>query len=84
MPHGSLLSQANRQTVAHLLGCHGTWVLENDCYSELDEAVSTDRLRDWLDPDRLLVFSTFEKIIGPEAPYGFLLSGHPTAVLVCW
>jgi DNA-binding transcriptional MocR family regulator len=76
MPHGSLLSQANRQTVAHLLGCHGTWVLENDCYSELDEAVGTDRLRDWLDPDRLLIFSTFEKFIGAEAPFGYVLSHH--------
>jgi len=33
-----------------------------------------DCLRDLLDPDRLLVFSTFEKFIGIEAPYGFVLS----------
>lgn len=74
MPRGSLLSEANRQAIAHLLECHGTWVLENDCYSELDEGLGTDRLRDWLDPDRLLVFSTFEKFIGAEAPFGYVLS----------
>lgn len=76
MPHGSLLSVPNRQAIAHLLGCHGTWVLENDCYSELDEGIDSQRLRDWLDPDRLLVFSTFEKFIGAEAPFGFVLSRH--------
>ncbi|MBC8997597.1 PLP-dependent aminotransferase family protein [Pseudomonas sp. N40(2020)] len=77
MPQGSLLPHANRQAIAHLLGCHGTWVLENDCYSELDDEGGDSRhLRDWLDPDRLLVFSTFEKFIGAEAPFGFVLSHH--------
>lgn len=76
MPQGSLLSQANRQAIAYLLGCHGTWVLENDCYSEFDERIDSQRLRDWLDPDRLLVFSSFEKFIGAEAPFGFVLSHH--------
>lgn len=76
MPQGSPLSRTNRQAIAHLLGCHGTWVLENDCYSELDEGNESHRLRDWLDPDRLLVFSTFEKFVGTEAPFGFVLSHH--------
>nr|WP_315445354.1 PLP-dependent aminotransferase family protein [uncultured Pseudomonas sp.] len=76
MPQGSPLSRTNRQAIAHLLGCHGTWVLENDCYSELDEGNDSQRLRDWLDPDRLLVFSTFEKFVGTEAPFGFVLSHH--------
>ena len=76
MPQGNLWPQDNRQAIAHLLGRHGTWVLENDCYSELDEANDSLRLRDWLDPDRLLVFSTFEKFIGAEAPFGFVLSHH--------
>lgn len=74
MPRGSLIPLSNQQAVAHLLGRHGTWVLENDCYSELHEGGSAQRLRDWLDPDRLLVFSTFEKFIGAEAPFGILLS----------
>lgn len=76
MPRGSLIPLSNQQTIAHLLGRHGTWVLENDCYSELHEGGAPQRLRDWLDPDRLLVFSTFEKFIGAEAPFGFLLSRH--------
>jgi DNA-binding transcriptional MocR family regulator len=67
---------SNQQAIAHLLGCHGTWVLENDCYSELHESADAQRLRDCLDPDRLLVFSTFEKFIGAEAPFGILLSRH--------
>lgn len=76
MPRGSLIPLSNQQAIAHLLGSHGTWVLENDCYSELHEGGDPQRLRDWLDPDRLLVFSTFEKFIGAEAPFGFLLSRH--------
>lgn len=76
MPRGSLLPLSNQQAVAQLLGRHGTWVLENDCYSELNEGSAGQRLRDWLDPDRLLVFSTFEKFVGAEAPFGILLSRH--------
>jgi DNA-binding transcriptional MocR family regulator len=59
-----------------LLAQHGSWVLENDCYGELGFEPDGLRFRDLLDPDRLIVFSTFEKVIGPEAPYGYLLSRH--------
>lgn len=76
MPRGSLLPLSNQQAVAHLLGRHGTWVLENDCYSELHEGNDAQRMRDWLDPDRLVVFSTFEKFVGAEAPFGYVLSRH--------
>jgi DNA-binding transcriptional MocR family regulator len=76
MPRGPLRPLSNQQAIAHLLGHHGTWVLENDCYSELHEGDDAQRLRDCLDPDRLLVFSTFERFIGAEAPFGFLLSRH--------
>ncbi|WP_025109617.1 PLP-dependent aminotransferase family protein [Pseudomonas sp. H1h] len=74
MPRGTQVPADNRITIARLLREHGTWVLENDCYGELGETMDGERLRDRLDPDRLLVFSTFEKIIGIEAPYGFVLS----------
>ncbi|WP_085632476.1 aminotransferase class I/II-fold pyridoxal phosphate-dependent enzyme [Pseudomonas sp. R16(2017)] len=74
MPRGSQVPADNRQSIARLLARHGTWVLENDCYSELDEGLDRLRLRDLLDPDRLLVFSCFETFIGAEAPYGYLLS----------
>jgi DNA-binding transcriptional MocR family regulator len=74
MPCGSLICEDNRHVIAHLLAYHGTWVLENDCYSELDDDGEGQRLRDLLDPERLLVFSTFEKFMGVEAPYGFVLA----------
>ncbi|KAA8741936.1 PLP-dependent aminotransferase family protein [Pseudomonas koreensis] len=74
MPRGTQVPADNRNVIAGLLGEHGTWVLENDCYGELGEATGVERLRDQLDPDRLLVFSTFEKFIGIEAPYGYVLS----------
>lgn len=79
MPQGSLAPDDNRQAVAQLLELHGCWVLENDCYRELQFEPDGLRFRDVLDPDRLIVFSTFEKIIGPEAPYGYLLSRHFSA-----
>lgn len=74
MPHGSLVCEDNRRAIASLLTRHGTWVLENDCYSELDERLDGQRLRNLLDPERLLVFSSFENVMGAEAPYGFVLS----------
>lgn len=74
MPRGTQVPADNRNAIAGLLGEHGTWVLENDCYGELGEATGVERLRDQLDPDRLLVFSTFEKFIGIEAPYGYVLT----------
>lgn len=74
MPRGTPVPADNRNTIAGLLDKHGTWVLENDCYGELGEATGAERLRDHLDPDRLLIFSTFEKFIGLEAPYGYVLS----------
>jgi DNA-binding transcriptional MocR family regulator len=74
MPRGSLAPDDNRRAIAQLLERHGSWVLENDCYGELGFEPDGLRFRDLLDPDRLIVFSGFEKIIGPEAPYGYLLS----------
>ncbi len=74
LPHGSASPVANRQLIAQVLAEHGTWVLENDSCSELADQLDGQRLRDWLDPERLLVFSTFDRIVGTEAPYGFVLS----------
>ncbi|RKS27606.1 DNA-binding transcriptional MocR family regulator [Pseudomonas sp. WPR_5_2] len=76
MPRGSRAPDDNRQTVAQLLERYDCWVLENDCYGELGFEPDGLRFRDLLAPNRLLVFSTFEKVIGPEAPYGYLLSRH--------
>ncbi|KQN48630.1 GntR family transcriptional regulator [Pseudomonas sp. Leaf48] len=76
MPHGSLAPDANRRAIARLLERYDSWVLENDCHGELGFEADTMRFRDLLAPERLMVFSTFEKFIGPEAPYGYLLSRH--------
>jgi DNA-binding transcriptional MocR family regulator len=81
MPHGSLVPDANRQAIAGLLEGNDSWVLENDCHGELGFEAEGVRFRDLLSPDRLMVFSTFEKIVGPEAPYGYLLSRHLSAEL---
>ncbi len=75
-PRGSLPPDDNRLAIAQLLEQHGSWVLENDCYGDLEFEPGGLRFRDLLDPGRLIVFSTFEKIIGSEAPYGYLLSRH--------
>jgi len=76
MPHGSRIPEDNRRATAQLLQQKGCWVLENDSYGELGFEADNLRFRDVLDPDRLIVCSTFEKVMGPEAPYGYLLTRH--------
>lgn len=75
-PRGSQAPAANREAIARLLDQHQCWVLENDCYGELEFEPGGVRFRELLAPERLMVFSTFEKIMGPEAPFGYLLSRH--------
>ena len=74
MPRGSLIPEDNRRDTALLLQQHDCWVLENDSYGDLGFEPDALRFRDVLDPDRLIVFSTFEKVMGPEAPHGYLLT----------
>ncbi|MBH8614692.1 PLP-dependent aminotransferase family protein [Pseudomonas mohnii] len=76
MPRGSRAPDKNREAIAQLLERYDCQVLENDCYGELGFEPEGLRFRDLLPVERLIVFSTFEKIIGPEAPYGYLLSRH--------
>lgn len=75
-PVNEPVSLDNRRQLANLLNRHGVWVLENDSQGELDFEPSDNRLRDWINPRRLMVMSAFEKIIGPEASYGYLLCKH--------
>ncbi|MFO2463462.1 PLP-dependent aminotransferase family protein [Pseudomonas sp. 15FMM2] len=75
------LPPQERPHAARLLEQQGCWLLENDIHGELVFDPSTHFLRDLVNPGRLLVFSTFEKFIGPEAPYGYLLSRHLSAPL---
>ncbi|MBC3372870.1 PLP-dependent aminotransferase family protein [Pseudomonas sp. SWRI92] len=81
MPMGTQASEGNRHAVARLLDSYGTWVLENDSYTDLIFEPGGTPYRDLLDPDRLIVYSTFEKTIGAEAPYGYLLSRQLTLSL---
>ncbi|MDY7560356.1 PLP-dependent aminotransferase family protein [Pseudomonas sp. CCC3.2] len=76
-----LTAVENRRQLADLLNQYGIWVLENDSHGELCFDPSASRLRDWINPQKLMVFSAFEKIIGPEAPYGYLLCKYLGAEL---
>ena len=49
------------------------WLFENDTYGELYFPPEPARYRDFADPQKLVVFSTFDKVIGSEAPYGYVL-----------
>jgi len=73
IPQGQLMPAQDKQQICRWLAERDIWLLENDTYGELSFPVKPTRYRDFADPEKLLVFSTFDKIIGPEAPYGYLL-----------
>ncbi|WP_448651366.1 aminotransferase-like domain-containing protein [Pseudomonas fluorescens] len=81
LPSGVAIRLRDRLEVARLLDQYGCWLLENDTYSELDFQSPQTALRDLVNPDRLVVFSSFEKMLGPEAPYGYVLSRHMSSEL---
>ncbi|KAB0569142.1 PLP-dependent aminotransferase family protein [Pseudomonas palleroniana] len=76
LPSGNTLSTAERLRVAQLLEHYGGWLLENDTFGELSFASPPVPLRNLVNPERLIVFSSFEKVLGPEAPFGYVLSRH--------
>lgn len=77
VPQGGMVSAADKQQVCRWLAEHDVWLFENDSYGEFCFQPAAARYRDFANPDRLLVFSTFDKVIGAEAPYGYLLCrGH--------
>ncbi|MBD8572809.1 PLP-dependent aminotransferase family protein [Pseudomonas syringae] len=73
---GSVAPLHNRQAMAHRLNRHQVWVLENDSHGELAFDIGDMCLRELIDPQRLLIFGSFDKLLGPEAPYGYLLCRH--------
>jgi len=73
IPHGSLMPAEDKQLLCSWLAKRQIWLFENDSYSEFSFVPDVSRYRDFADPERLLVFSTFDKIIGSEAPYGYIL-----------
>jgi len=74
-PQGTLMPDDEREAIAKILEYRGIWVLENDLAGELCFA-PVRHLRDWLNPQRLLVFASLGGIVGAEASYGYLLSRH--------
>ncbi|PVZ39109.1 GntR family transcriptional regulator [Pseudomonas sp. CC120222-01a] len=77
-PVGRLMPQRAQQQIGDLLALHPVWLLENDLDSELCFYTPADsRLRDWVDPRWLLILGSLEAAMGAEAPYAYLLGGHP-------
>jgi len=74
LPSGLVLSPPERLAVAQMLERYGCWLLENDTFGELGFTEPQTALRELVNPERLIVFSSFEKVLGSEAPYGYLLS----------
>ena len=73
VPQGGLMPAADKQQVCRWLAERKVWLFENDGYGELCFHPAAPRYRDFADPERLLVFSTFDKLLGAEAPFGYLL-----------
>ncbi|WP_285428248.1 PLP-dependent aminotransferase family protein [Pseudomonas sp. lyk4-R2A-8] len=74
LPSGVAMPVEDRLDVAQRLNQYGCWLLENDSLGELSLDAAPAPLRDLVNPERLIVFSSFEKTLGSEAPYGYLLS----------
>ncbi|MDR9879207.1 PLP-dependent aminotransferase family protein [Pseudomonas allii] len=73
IPHGSRMPAEDKQHICQWLAERDIWLFENDTYGELYFAPQPARYRDFAGPQKLLVFSTFDKVIGSEAPYGYVL-----------
>jgi DNA-binding transcriptional MocR family regulator len=73
IPQGQLMPARDKQQICDWLAERDIWVFENDTWGELNFSDSPARYSDFADPDKLLVFSTFDKLIGGEAPYGYVL-----------
>jgi len=74
VPAGVSMPPQDRLAIARMLEQHGCWLLENDTFGELGFDEPQTALRELVNPERLIVFSSFEKVLGSEAPYGYLLS----------
>ena len=72
-PQGGVMPAQDKQHICRGLSQRGIWLFENDTYGELYFGPQPARYRDYADPQKLLVFSTFDKVIGSEAPYGYVL-----------
>ncbi|WP_296187551.1 PLP-dependent aminotransferase family protein [Pseudomonas sp. UBA1879] len=73
---GRIMAPEQRLRVAEVLNRQGVWVLENDSQGGLCFDPQFTPLRDLIDPQRLLIVGSFDKTIGLEAPFGYLLTRH--------
>jgi DNA-binding transcriptional MocR family regulator len=73
IPQGGVVPAQDKQQVCRWLAERDIWLFENDTYGDLYFEPRPARYRDYADPQRLVVFSTFDKVIGSEAPYGYVL-----------
>lgn len=73
---GRVMAQDQRVRLAQVLNRRKLWVLEDDSQGALCFDRSCEPLRDLIDPERLLILGAFDKTIGLEAPFGYLLSRH--------
>ncbi len=73
MPQGGVMPAKDKQQICEWLAERDIWLFENDTYGELYFGPQPARYRDYAAPHKLLVFSTFDKVIGSEAPYGYVL-----------
>ncbi|QVM89115.1 PLP-dependent aminotransferase family protein [Pseudomonas entomophila] len=76
MPQGGAMPIEDKQRLCALLARHQVWLFENDSYGAL--CTTQPRYRDHADPQRLLIFASFDKCIGAEAPFGYLLCRQTT------
>ena len=81
VPTGVSMPLQDRLAIAQMLDQYGCWLLENDTFGELGFDDSQAALRELVNPERLIVFSSFEKVLGSEAPYGYLLSRRMSSEL---
>ncbi len=82
VPGGTAPGADQQAALAALLARHGVWLFENDRYGDLYFGSAPSRYRDHADPERLIVYSGFDKLVGGEAPHGYLLSrGDATRTL---
>lgn len=79
VPQGGAMPAADKQRLCELLTEHQVWLFENDSYGGL--CPRQPACRDYADPLRLLVFASFDKHIGAEAPFAYLLCRGAAATL---
>lgn len=73
-PTGTVIPTEQKLTAASMLIEAGIPVIENDIYGDLYFGMAQPLYyRDFIDPEMLVICSSFDKIIGPPASFGMVL-----------